>query len=90
MLKFVDIFIQKRMVIKMKNTIQSVKGTRDFYPEDMAFRTWLYGKIRQVSESFGYQEYEAPILEKVDLYAAKSGEELVKEQAFVFPDRGEN
>jgi len=77
-----------RMVAIMKNTIQSVKGTRDFYPEDMAFRTWLYGKIRQVSESFGYQEYEAPILEKVDLYAAKSGEELVKEQAFVFPDRG--
>ena len=72
----------------MKNTIQSVKGTRDFYPEDMAIRTWLYGKIRQVSESFGYQEYEAPILEKIDLYAAKSGEELVKEQAFVFPDRG--
>ena len=76
------------MVIIMKNTIQSVKGTRDFYPEDMAFRTWLYGKIRQVSESFGFQEYETPILEKIDLYAAKSGEELVKEQAFVFPDKG--
>jgi histidyl-tRNA synthetase len=44
--------------------------------------------IREVSESFGYQEYEGPFLEKIDLYAAKSGEELVKEQAFVFPDRG--
>lgn len=72
----------------MKTTIQAVKGTRDFYPEQMAFRNWLYNAIRKVSESFGYQEYEGPILEKIELYAAKSGEELVKEQAFVFPDRG--
>jgi histidyl-tRNA synthetase len=72
----------------MKAIIQSVKGTRDFYPEDMAIRNWLYEKLRQVSESFGYQEYEAPLLEPIDLYAAKSGEELVKEQSFVFPDRG--
>jgi len=72
----------------MKATIQAVKGTREFYPETMAVRQWLYGKIRQVAESFGYQEWDGPFLEKIDLYAAKSGEELVKEQAFVFPDRG--
>jgi len=72
----------------MKPTIQSVKGTRDFYPEDMAARNFLYTTARQVSESFGYQEWDAPFLETIDLYAAKSGEELVKEQAFVFPDRG--
>ncbi len=72
----------------MKTTIQSLKGTRDFYPDDMALRTWLYGMIRKVSESFGYQEYEGPMLEPIDLYAAKSSEELVKEQSFVFPDRG--
>jgi histidyl-tRNA synthetase len=68
--------------------IQPVKGTRDFYPEDMAFRGWLYQKIREVSERFGYQEYEGPFLERLELYAAKSGEELVKEQSFVFADRG--
>ncbi len=67
--------------------IQAVKGTRDFYPDDMAFRNWLYGRIRGVSEAFGYQEFEAPFLERLELYAAKSGEELVKEQSFVFPDR---
>lgn len=72
----------------MKSIIQAVKGTRDFYPEQMALRTWLYEKLRSVSESFGYQEYEAPILESLDLYAAKSGEELVKEQSYVFSDRG--
>jgi histidyl-tRNA synthetase len=72
----------------MKTLIPTVKGTRDFYPEEMAKRNWLYQNLKAISESFGYQEYEAPLLERIDLYAAKSGEELVKEQAFVFPDRG--
>ncbi len=73
-----------------KNLIPPVKGTRDFYPEQMAVRTWLYNTLRQVAESFGYQEWEAPILESLDLYAAKSGEELVKEQSYVFRDRAGN
>ncbi len=72
----------------MKATIPSLKGTRDFYPEEMAVRTFLYQTARKVSEQFGYQEYDGPFLESVELYAAKSGEELVKEQSFVFPDRG--
>jgi histidyl-tRNA synthetase len=71
-----------------QTTIQAVKGTRDFYPEAMAFRSWLYDKICDISQRFGYQEYEAPILERLELYAAKSGEELVKEQSFVLTDRG--
>lgn len=72
----------------MKASVQSVKGTRDYYPEEMALRNFLYTTARKVSESFGYQEWDGPLLETIDLYAAKSGEELVKEQAFVFPDRG--
>lgn len=72
----------------MKKVIQAVKGTRDFYPEQMAVRVWLYNTMRAVAESFGYQEYEAPILETLELYAAKSGEELVKEQSYAFTDRG--
>jgi histidyl-tRNA synthetase len=72
----------------MKNIIPPVKGTRDFYPEQMAVRTWFYDCVRRVSESFGYQEWEAPILESLALYAAKSGEELVKKQSYVFIDRG--
>ncbi len=71
-----------------KTIIGSVKGTRDFYPERMAVRSWLYRTLKEVAEAFGYQEYEGPILETLDLYAAKSGEELVKEQAYVFEDRG--
>ena len=72
----------------MKTTVQALKGTRDFYPEDMAVRSWLYQTLGEVSQSFGYQEWDAPFLEKIELYAAKSGEELVKEQSFVFEDRG--
>ncbi len=75
-------------MIFMKTQIQTVKGTREFYPEDMAVRRWLYSLIEEVSTSFGFQEYDGPFIEKIDLYAAKSGEELVKEQAFVFADRG--
>jgi len=71
----------------MKKIVSAVKGTRDFYPEQMAVRTWLYNNMRKVSESFGYQEYEGPFLETLELYAAKSGEELVKEQSYVFEDR---
>ncbi|MCJ7565975.1 MAG: histidine--tRNA ligase [Anaerolineales bacterium] len=67
--------------------IQPVRGTRDFYPEDMAFRQWLNNQIREASEQFGYQEYDGPFLERLELYAAKSGDELVKEQSYVFSDR---
>lgn len=74
----------------MSDIIQPVKGTRDFYPPEKATLSWLYETAREVSEAFGYQEYDGPFLEPIDLYAAKSGEELVKEQAFVFEDRGEN
>jgi histidyl-tRNA synthetase len=72
----------------MSSKIESIKGTRDYYPEEMAVRTFIYKNARKVSESFGYEEIDGPFLESIDLYAAKSGEELVKEQSFVFEDRG--
>ena len=72
----------------MKSTIQSVKGTREFYPEQMALRNFIYGKVRSAAQAFGYQEWDAPFIETIDLYAAKSGEELVKKQSFTFEDRG--
>lgn len=72
----------------MKNIIRKVKGTKDYYPEDMYLRNWLYNHMRDVSESFGYQEWDGPFLESFDLYAAKSGEEIVNKQSYVFEDRG--
>ena len=72
----------------MASKIQSVKGTREFYPEQMFLRNFIYEKIRAASQAFGYQEWDAPFIETIDLYAAKSGEELVKKQSFTFQDRG--
>jgi histidyl-tRNA synthetase len=72
----------------MANKIQSVKGTREFYPEQMALRNFIYEKVDAAARSFGYQEWDAPFIESIDLYAAKSGEELVKKQSFTFTDRG--
>lgn len=69
-------------------SIPLVKGMREFYPAEMAVRHFLYAKAREASEAFGYQEWDAPFLETLELYAAKSGEELVEKQSFVFHDRG--
>lgn len=70
------------------NKIKTVKGVREFYPEEMSLRNYLYEKVRAASQSFGYQEWDGPFIETIDLYAAKSGEELVKKQSFTFEDRG--
>jgi histidyl-tRNA synthetase len=72
----------------MNKVIQAVKGTREFYPEEMALRNFINDKIRQASQAFGYQEWDGPFIETIDLYAAKSGEELINQQAFVFSDKG--
>ena len=54
----------------------------------MFLRNFIYEKVRLASQAFGYQEWDAPFIETIDLYAAKSGEELVKTQSFTFQDRG--
>ena len=73
----------------MSLSTQNYKGTRDFYPEDMSLRKWMFGKWREVMESFGYEEYDGPILEPLDLYTAKTSEEIVNDQSFNFTDRGD-
>ena len=67
---------------------QPYKGARDFYPKDKRLQKWLFDKWRMVAERYGYEEYDAPILELTELYAAKSGDELVNEQTYSFKDRG--
>lgn len=68
---------------------QPYKGARDFYPEDKRIQKYMFGVMRSVVEKFGYEEYDAPILEPLDLYVAKSGEEIVNEQTYTFVDRGD-
>lgn len=64
------------------------KGVRDFYPEDMRVLNYIFGVWRKTLESFGYEEYNASILEPTELYHAKSGEEIINEQTYTFTDRG--
>jgi len=81
-------YARRAKILSMSSMIQPVRGTLDYYPEEMALRTWLNSKMREVCESFGYSEYEGPMLERFELYAAKSGAELVEKQSYVFEDRG--
>ena len=67
---------------------QPYKGARDFYPEDFRVRDFMFNKIRTVVKKYGYEEYDAPLLEPLDLYMAKTGEEIVNEQTYSFVDRG--
>jgi histidyl-tRNA synthetase len=65
------------------------KGSRDFYPAEMKRRNWVFAKVRRVLESFGFEEYDGPMLESFELYAAKTGEEIVSQQLYEFKDRGD-
>jgi histidyl-tRNA synthetase len=64
------------------------KGARDFYPADKRLQKYMFGKWREIAERFGYEEYDAPILEPLEIYQAKTGEEIVNEQTYLFKDRG--
>lgn len=68
---------------------QGYRGTRDFFPEDQRLRVHVHNKMHTVLKSFGYEEYDGPIVEHLELYAAKSSEEIVREQLYSFKDKGE-
>jgi histidyl-tRNA synthetase len=72
----------------MALSTQPYKGARDFYPEDKRLQKYMFTVMRRVVERYGYEEYDAPILEPLDLYLAKTGEEIVNEQTYTFEDRG--
>jgi len=67
--------------------LQSIRGTRDFFPEDLRLRKWLFDHWRAVAASFGFEEYDAPVLESEDLYTRKAGEEITG-QLYNFEDKG--
>jgi histidyl-tRNA synthetase len=72
----------------MTLSTQSYKGARDFYPEDKRIQKYMFNTMRRSVERFGYEEYDAPMLESLELYLAKTGEEIVNEQTYAFEDRG--
>ncbi|HSX15889.1 MAG TPA: histidine--tRNA ligase [Candidatus Saccharimonadales bacterium] len=72
----------------MALSTQPYKGARDFYPEDKRLQKYIFDKWRKISERFGYEEYDAPILEPTDLYLSKGNQEIIDEQTYTFQDRG--
>ena len=67
---------------------KGVKGTRDFYPEEMRLRNWLFDNFTYASLLHGFEEYDAPVLETEELYTRKQGEDIVK-QLYNFKDKGD-
>ena len=67
--------------------MDSLPGFRDFYPDECAFRNYIFETWRGVARSFGFQEYDGPTIEPTELYKKKSGDEL-KAQLFRFIDQG--
>jgi len=67
---------------------QPYKGTRDYYPEDKKRQNYIFSVWRNAVQRFGYEEYGAPTIEPLEVYAAKSGQELANEQTYTFTDRG--
>ncbi|MDC0058963.1 histidine--tRNA ligase [Euryarchaeota archaeon] len=67
---------------------QGVRGTRDFYPEDMRLRNWLFDNFDDAALLHGFQEYDAPVLESEELYTRKQGEEITQ-QLYNFKDKGD-
>ncbi len=68
-------------------TFQALPGFRDFYPDEMALRTHIVRSWREVARRYGFQEYDGPPLEPVELYTEKSGPEIVQ-QLYHFQDKG--
>ena len=64
------------------------RGTRDFLPADYSVREQVFHRLYEVIERFGYQRYDGPILESVEIYEAKSGRELADQQLYTLTDRG--
>src|SRR5438876_2049055 len=63
-------------------------GFRDFYPESLALRRYIFGKWREVARRYGFREYDGPPLEPLELFTQKSGDEIVA-QLFNFADKGD-
>ena len=66
----------------------ALPGFRDFYPDDLALRSHIFAAWRAVAARYGFEEYDGPPLEPLDLYTAKSGAEIVG-QLYNFKDKGD-
>ncbi len=72
-----------------KTDLQPVKGARDFIPNNFAKRQWLFDQMIASATSFGFEQYDSPVLESIETYKTKTSSELVDEQSYRFKDRGD-
>ena len=77
------------MAKREKLSTEPYKGVRDFYPEDQFLQKYIFEHMERVCELFGYEEFNASILEPAELYRTKTSEEIVNEQTYTFTDRGD-
>ena len=79
---------KNKKIEKIKVSTQPYKGVRDFYPEDWRIQKWIFKKMSEVCERYGYENYSASPLEYSDLFIAKSGREIVENETYNLIDRG--
>ncbi len=73
----------------MALSTQPYKGVRDFYPEDMRVQQYIFDTWSSVCRLYGYEAYTASLLESVEIYEAKSGQEIVNEEMYTLVDKGD-
>jgi len=66
-----------------KLSTKPLRGMEDYYPSDLRETNWIIDNIRDVADLYSYEEFESPSLESIEIFAAKSSDELVNEQSFI-------
>jgi histidyl-tRNA synthetase len=75
----------KKKAVKLD--LNPVRGTRDFFPEDHRLKDYLFGAWRSTAKAYGFEEYDAPVVESESLYVRKAGEDITQ-QLYNFTDKG--
>ena len=65
---------------------QAPKGTRDFYPEDTRIRDYIFDSWKKSCLNYGFEPYDAPVFEHLEIYTQKSGDEI-EGQLYTFEDK---
>src|SRR3989344_865847 len=71
----------------MKPNLQPIRGFRDLYPEDKAVQNYIFEKIKETARIFGFEQYDGPIVEPIDIYVGKTSRELIDRQTFQIKDK---
>ncbi len=84
-LKYIEkrLNIWKKSLPDIKFATSPIRGFKDFYPADLREYKYIYAVIEDIADLYGYEEYEGPLLEPIEIFAAKSSQELINKQSFI-------